>query len=31
MICIDTDILAIYHVFKQDARHPIIHAFKPNV
>ena len=27
MICIDTDILAIYHVFNQDARYPVTHAF----
>jgi len=27
MICIDTDILAIYHIFKQDARYPTTRAF----
>lgn len=27
MICIDTDVLAIYHVFNRDARYPATHAF----
>jgi len=27
MICIDTDILAIYHVFNRDARYPITQVF----
>ena len=27
MICIDTDILAIYHVFNQDTRYPTTRAF----